>query len=401
MSVPAAIAAIARGEIVVVADHENRENEGDLILAASHATAEKLAFMVRHTSGIVCVSLPAKRLEQLGLPLMVTENSEIHRTAFTVSVDLEQGTTTGVSAADRARTILALADDAIPAGAFSRPGHIFPLRSTRGGVLRRPGHTEAALDLVRLAGLPEAGVLCELVNEDGSMMRGAQLREFASAHNLVFTTVDELITHRRSSEKIVTRVAEARLPTKHGEFQMYLYRSELDGIEHVALVAGAVDAREDVLVRVHSECFTGDVLSSLRCDCGTQLDRALAIIQEEGCGAVIYLRDHEGRGIGLRHKMHAYSLQDLGRDTVEANEELGFPVDVRRYDVGAQIITDLGIRTLRLLSNNPAKFTELANYDFKITARVPLVVEPNDENRGYLEAKQRKLGHALHLGEGI
>ena len=398
--VETALAAMAAGKFVVVANSADRENEGDLILAAENATSESIAFLVRHTSGIVCVPLPGERLRELELPLMVAENTESQGTAFTVSVDLKLGTTTGISAADRAATIRGLANPCSFAGDFLRPGHVFPLRARDGGVLKRPGHTEAAVDLAQLAGLRPAGVLSEIVNDDGTMTRGVALERFAERHGMAFLTVADLIAYRRSRERIVERMAEARLPTAHGTFQVYIYRSKLDESEHVAVVKGEVAGRENVLVRVHSECFTGDILGSTRCDCGKQLELALTCIEQEGAGVVVYLRGHEGRGIGLTSKVHAYALQDNGRDTVEANEELGLPVDSRRYDVGAQILTDLGLTTIRLMSNNPAKFTQLAGYDLTIVERVPLVTAPSLENAFYLRTKQEKLGHLLNLAAG-
>ncbi|MFT4177735.1 MAG: bifunctional 3,4-dihydroxy-2-butanone-4-phosphate synthase/GTP cyclohydrolase II [Luteolibacter sp.] len=396
-SIDEAIAAIARGEIVVVADDMDRENEGDLIMAAEKATPEKIAFFVRHTSGVICIPLSGGRLDQLNLPLMVADNTDAHRTAFTISVDWKPGTTTGISAADRAATIRALANANISAQEFSRPGHLFPLRGKDGGVLERRGHTEAAVDLARIAGLAPAGVISEIVNDDGSMARGTQLIDFAKTHGLHFITVADLVAWRRRHEPLVARVATARMPTRHGIFTAHTYRSHLDGTEHIALVKGDVDGAEDVLVRVHSECFTGDILGSLRCDCGPQLELALQKIEQRGRGVIVYLRGHEGRGIGLAHKMRAYALQDTGRDTVEANTDLGLPVDSRTYDVGAQILTDLGLKTIRLMSNNPAKFTELEGYDLKITGRVPLITSPNQENLSYLRTKQLKLGHLLNL----
>jgi len=314
-------------------------------------------------------------------------------------VDWKHGTTTGISAADRAATVRGLASPEAVADDFARPGHIFPLRAVKGGVLQRPGHTEAASDLARLAGLQPVGVLCEIMNEDGTMARGPQLKAFAEKHGLHFITIEELIAYRRRTERIVTRTAEARLPTPHGLFTTHIYRSEIDGIEHIALVKGDLQSRESVLARVHSECFTGDILGSLRCDCGPQLEIALARIEAEGCGVVVYLRGHEGRGIGLTHKLRAYALQDAGLDTVEANVQLGLPVDARSYDIGAQILTDLGVRRIRLMSNNPAKFTELAGYDLQIVDRIPLRVSPNHENLAYLRTKQVKLGHALDMTE--
>jgi len=392
-----AIAAIARGEIVVVADDADRENEGDLIIAAEKVTSEKLAFIIRHTSGLICVATSGEILDRLHLPQMVTENSESHRTAFTVSVDWKHGTTTGISAADRAATIRALADPNSTPDGFARPGHIFPLRAKDGGVLTRAGHTEAAADLARLAGLQTAGVLCELANEDGTMTRGQQLADFAKTHGLHFITIADLIAWRRRNEPLVDLTATARMPTRHGIFTAHTYRSRLDGTEHIALVKGDLTNAKDTLVRVHSECLTGDILGSMRCDCGTQLELALQTIEREGTGVIVYLRGHEGRGIGITHKMRAYALQDGGRDTVEANTDQGLPIDSRNYDIGAQILTHLGLTTIRLMSNNPAKFTKLEGYQLKIVSRVPLLTTPNRENLSYLHTKQQKLGHLLDL----
>jgi 3,4-dihydroxy 2-butanone 4-phosphate synthase/GTP cyclohydrolase II len=392
-----AIAAIGRGELVVVADAAGRENEGDLILAAERATPEKLAFIVRHTSGVVCAAIGEPRLRELALPSMVADNGDARGTAFTVSVDYRHGTTTGISASDRALTIRALADPAATAADFTRPGHVFPLRAREQGVLARPGHTEAAVDLARLAGLRPAAALCELVADDGSMLRRAELERFAADHGLRFITIEDLVAHRRRSERLVEPVAEARLPTRHGVFRARVYRSVLDGSEHLALVRGDVCGRENVLVRVHSECLTGDIFGSRRCDCGEQLDAALERVAAEGNGVIVYLRGHEGRGIGLAAKLNAYRLQDQGRDTVEANVELGLPIDARSYDVGAQILTDLGVTTLRLMSNNPAKFSQIEGYQLKIVERVPLLTVPTPENVRYLHTKQQKLGHCLGL----
>jgi 3,4-dihydroxy 2-butanone 4-phosphate synthase / GTP cyclohydrolase II len=396
-SVENAIAAIGRGEMVVVADDANRENEGDLILAAAKATPAALAFMIRYTSGVICVSLSGERLAELKLPPMVADNTESHRTAFTVSTDLRQGTTTGISAADRAATIRALADPNVNAGAFVRPGHVFPLCSRSGGVLARPGHTEAAADLARLAGLSPAGVLCEIVNDDGSMAHGAQLVAFAERHRLAFVTIADLIAYRRRHERLVRHEATAQMPTRHGFFTAHVYRSLLDGAEHIALVKGNVRGTANALVRVHSECATGDILGSLRCDCGDQLEEALARIESEGSGVLLYLRNHEGRGIGLAQKIRAYALQDKGRDTVEANLDLGLPADGRTYDVGAQILVDLGLTTIRVMSNNPAKFEALEGYPLRIVERLPLLTLPRCENLRYLHTKQEKMGHLLGI----
>jgi 3,4-dihydroxy 2-butanone 4-phosphate synthase/GTP cyclohydrolase II len=392
-----AVAAIRRGEFVIVVDDADRENEGDLILAAEMVTPERIAFMVRHTSGLICVPLLGERLDDLRLPLMVTESTDSHRTAFTVSVDSLEGTTTGISAADRAATIRALiADETRPAD-LARPGHIFPLRYRQGGVLRRAGHTEAAVDLARLAGLYPAGVLCEIVKEDGSMARLPELQRFAGEHGIAMITIADLISHRRHRERLVERIAEARIPTDLGEFRAVGYQSTIDGTQHLALVKGEVRDREGVLVRVHSECLTGDVFGSLRCDCGHQLQDAIAKIAEEGEGVILYFRGHEGRGIGLMHKLQAYALQENGRDTVEANLDLGLPADARDYGIGAQILVDLGIRSMRLLTNNPTKRAGLEGYGLSVVGRVPLETSPTDENRAYLAAKVAKLGHLMNL----
>ena len=393
--VEAAIAAIANGEFVVVLDREDRENEGDLIMAAELVTPEAIAFMVRHTSGLVCVGMTGERLDELDIPLMVHGGTEAQGTAFTVSVDVQAGTTTGISAADRAATVRALVDPAAAPGDFARPGHVFPLRARPGGVLRRPGHTEAAVDLATLAGLSPAGVLCELVRPDGEMARGPDLAAFAAEHGLAVITVDELIAYRRRRERLVLRRSSATLPTPYGPFTVHAYESMIDGVEHLALVKGDVSGAEPVLVRVHSECLTGDVFGSCRCDCGPQLELALANVAEAGRGVVVYLMGHEGRGIGLAAKIEAYRLQDGGMDTVEANLAQGLPVDDRDYSVGAHILDDLGVRAVRLMTNNPAKTEGLAGYGFEITERVPLIVEPTSENGAYLSAKRRKLGHLL------
>ncbi len=394
-----AIEAIAHGEFVVVVDDADRENEGDLIMAAEKVTPESMGFMIRHTSGVICMPLEGTRLDELGLPLMVASNTESQRTAFTVSVDATNQTTTGISAADRATTVQALLDPVTRPGDLARPGHIFPLRYREGGVLKRAGHTEAAIDLARLAGCFPAGVLAEVVNDDGTMARLDDLFTFAGEHGLKIVSIADLIRYRRQREKLIRRVSEARIPTLHGEFTAYVYESLLDGVEHIALVRGEVSGADDVLVRVHSECLTGDALGSLRCDCGVQLDLAIARIAAEGRGVVVYLRGHEGRGIGLGHKMRAYTLQDQGRDTVDANVELGFPVDSREYGIGSQILVDLGITTMRLMTNNPSKYGGLEGYGLEIVERVPLRVEPNRENLAYLRAKQEKLGHMLEIAE--
>jgi len=394
-SIPDAIAAIARGEIVVVVDDEDRENEGDLIMAAESATPEKIAFFVRHTSGVICTPLTGDRLDELEIPLMVRDNTEAQRTAFTYSVDFRHNTSTGISAADRAATIQALIDPSTRPGDLARPGHIFPLRYAEGGVLKRAGHTEAAVDLARMAGMYPSGVLCEIVNDDGTMARVPDLVRFCEEHGLLLISIPELIRYRRQTEKLVKRISEARIPTDWGDFTCYVYENVLDGQQHVALVKGAVQGQDNVLVRVHSECLTGDVFGSLRCDCGIQLDKAMELIDEEGLGVVVYLRGHEGRGIGIGHKIRAYSLQDAGHDTVEANVALGLPVDSREYGIGAQILVDLGITTMRYMTNNPSKYGGLEGFGLDIVERVPLESIPNPENIAYLRTKREKMGHML------
>jgi 3,4-dihydroxy 2-butanone 4-phosphate synthase/GTP cyclohydrolase II len=391
------IAAIGRGEMIVMVDDEDRENEGDLIMAAQFATPEKINFIVRHTSGVVVAPLSGERCDDLRLPLMVEHNTESHRTAFTVSVDLIEGTTTGISAADRAATLRALADPQVGFAAFARPGHIFPLRAREGGVLKRAGHTEAAVDLARMAGLEPAGVICEITNEDGTMSRLPELIEFAKEHGLLLSSIAELIKYRRRHEKLVTRIGQAQVPTEWGAFTCTAYRSQIDDIEHLSFSIGDVDDGQPVLVRVHSECLTGDVFGSRRCDCGPQLDSAMRLIGETGRGVVVYLRGHEGRGIGIGHKIRAYSLQDKGLDTVDANTELGLPIDSREYGIGAQIIADLGVTKLRLMTNNPSKYGGLAGYGLEVVDRVALDTHATPENIKYLETKRDRMGHLLDL----
>ena len=395
-----AIEDVRAGRLVVVVDDADRENEGDLIMAAEKVTPEAVAFMVRHTSGVVCMPLVGARLDELRIPLMVSDVTDPQRTAFTVSVDAIEGTTTGISAADRATTIKAVVDPDTRPEHLARPGHVFPLRYREGGVLKRAGHTEAAVDLAVLAGLFPAGVLCEVVNEDGTMARLPVLTRFARQHGLKLISIADLIQYRRKREKLVRRVADATIPTAQGQFRSHAYESLVDGRVHVALVMGDVGDGQRILVRVHSECLTGDVFGSLRCDCGTQLQSAIEQIGKEGRGVILYIRGHEGRAIGLAHKLRAYQLQEAGRDTVQANVELGFPPDPRDYGIGAQILYDLGVRSMRLLTNNPAKRAGLEGYGLSIVERVPLETSPTPQNVDYLRTKREKLGHLLGNLEG-
>jgi 3,4-dihydroxy 2-butanone 4-phosphate synthase/GTP cyclohydrolase II len=399
-SIEQAVREIRSGRPVVVVDDQERGNEGDLILAAGKATPELLAFAIRYTSGVICVPMEGTALDRLGIPLMTPHNREGMRTAYTVSVDARSGVTTGISAADRAHTVRVLVDSATEPYELVQPGHVFPLRARDGGVLVRPGHTEAAVDLARLAGLNPAGVIAELVNDDGTMKRGQELRDFADEHGLAMIAIADLIQHRRRHESQVERLVSTRLPTETGEFTAYGYRNIVDGSEHIALVRGDLGDGTDVLTRVHSECLTGDVLGSLRCDCGPQLQAALAAVATEGRGVVIYMRGHEGRGIGLLHKLRAYSLQDVGHDTVDANLELGLPADSRDYGTGAQILADLAVKSVRLLTNNPRKHVGLEAYGIGVSERVPMPIAPNAENIRYLQTKRDRMGHDLpHLDD--
>jgi 3,4-dihydroxy 2-butanone 4-phosphate synthase/GTP cyclohydrolase II len=394
-SIEEAIAAIRDGEIIIVVDDADRENEGDMILAAEKITPDKINYLARFARGLICAPITEARASELELAPMVSENTCRLGTAFTVSIDLVGGTTTGISAHDRAATVRALVDPNARPEDFARPGHVFPLVARSGGVLRRAGHTEAAVDLAHLAGLAPAGVLCEVLDDDGSMARLPRLSEIASVLGLRIVTIADLIAYRRRTEKLVEKVRQIRFPSEYGEFELHLYRSLASGHNHIALTMGEIRRDVPVLVRVHSQCFTGDVLGSMRCDCGPQLRKALAMIEEQGGGVLLYM-NQEGRGIGLENKIHAYALQDDGRDTVEANEELGFPPDLRDYGVGAQILGDLGVGKIRLLTNNPTKVVGLAAHGLEVVDRVPIEIEANDVNRRYLAAKRDKMGHMLN-----
>lgn len=389
------LADIRLGKLVVVTDDADRENEGDLVLAAEKVTPEAVNFMVTHGRGLICVPVTEERADQLGLKRMVSQNKESHRTDFTVSVDATHGITTGISAHDRSATIAILANPHSNPSELVQPGHIFPLRAKAGGVLRRAGHTEASVDLARMAGLTPAGVLCEILNTDGTMARLPELIKFKELHGLKMCSIADLIAYRRTQEKLVEREEVIQLPTDYGDFSLHLYRSTVDGEHHLALVKGDPAAAADPLVRVHSECLTGDIFGSRRCDCGSQLHQAMQMIEKEGCGIVLYMRSHEGRGIGLPAKIHAYKLQESGLDTVEANLRLGYPAELREYGVGAQILVDLGIKKMRFMTNNPKKVIGLEGYGLEITERVPIKAEPNPHNAGYLETKRLKMGHLI------
>ncbi len=388
------VEAIRAGEMVIITDDEDRENEGDLVLAAQMATPDRINFMARHARGLICAPIEEERANQLGLQRMVAHNREMYKTDFTVSVDAADGIATGISAADRARTIQILASARSKPSDLVQPGHIFPLQAKAGGVLQRAGHTEAAVDLARLAGLDASGVICEILNEDGTMARLPDLLRFREIHGLKMTSIRELIAYRRQREKLIEREQVIRMPTDFGEFRLFLYRATLDDQHHLALVKGEIDPDLPVLVRVHSECLTGDVFGSRRCDCGSQLHAAMRRIEEEGCGVLVYMRQ-EGRGIGLGPKIHAYKLQEEGLDTVEANERLGFPMDLREYGLGAQILADLGVRRIRLLTNNPRKVVGLEGYNLEIVEQISIRSCSNPENEKYLATKKEKMGHLL------
>ncbi len=393
-NIESAIEDIRQGKIVIVVDDEERENEGDFLLAAEKVTPHAVNFLAKHGRGIICVALLPERVRQLGLDMMVDTNTSLHQTAFTVSVDAVRGTTTGVSAADRSTTVLALVNPGTVPTDLARPGHIFPLRAMEEGVLRRAGHTEAAIDLARLASLYPGGVLCEILNDDGTMARVPQLKKIAKEFGLHIVTIRDLIGYRMQREKLVKKIVVTRLPTRYGDFNLHLYQGIIDKKEHLALVKGEIDESKPVLVRVHSECLTGNVFASLRCDCGEQLHYAMRAVEKEGSGVVLYMRQ-EGRGIGLVNKLKAYRLQDDGVDTVEANEKLGFKADLRDYGIGAQILVDLGIRRMRLMTNNPKKIIGLEGYGLEVVERVPIEIEPNEINHKYLETKRDKLGHLI------
>ena len=394
ISVEQAVEEITQGKFVIIVDDEDRENEGDLAMAAELVTPEAISFMATYGRGLICMPVIGERLDELELPLMVSENTGRHSTAFTVSVDVKQGATTGISAHDRASTVKAILDTNSKPGDLARPGHLFPLRYAEGGVLVRVGQTEAIVDLAFIAGIYPAGVICEIMNDDGAMARMPHLEEFSAKHNISIISVAQILAYRQQHERLISRVAETRLPTRYGEFTAIAYESSIDAEQHVALVKGRIEANKPTLVRVHSQCLTGDTFGSLRCDCGEQIEQSLRLISDDGCGVFLYMRQ-EGRGIGLHNKLKAYQLQDKGLDTVEANEELGFPPDLRWYGIGAQILVDLGVRDMRLLTNNPKKVVGLESYGLTLIERVPIVIQPNNENQRYLHTKRTKLGHIL------
>lgn len=391
-----AISDIAEGKFVIVIDEESRENEGDLVIAAEKMTVDKMVFLLQHTTGIACAAMDSERVKQLDIP-PIQDNTCHYKTPFTISVDAAEGITTGVSAADRTRTVELLADPKSKPEDFVRPGHFFPLVGAKEGVLRRAGHTEATLDLMRLAHMQPCGVLAELVNDDHTMMRPPEISAFSQQHQLTVITISDLIAYRMLSEKLITHMASSRLPTDYGEFDIHIYESVIDGSQHIALVKGEVQGKEDVLVRVHSECLTGDALGSSRCDCGQQLKAAMEYVSRKGEGVIVYLRGQEGRGIGLGHKVRAYALQDRGYDTVDANLEMGFPIDAREYGIGAQILLDLGLKTIRLITHNPHKYFDLQWFGLKVVDRIALPIHVSEENEHYLRTKKERLGHWIDL----
>ena len=398
-TIPEIIKDLQKGKMVIVVDDEDRENEGDLVIAADFSAPSAINFIIKYARGLVCMPMEGERLDQLGLHPMFEDNQDTFKTAWAISVDAKKETSTGISSHDRSATVKALINSKTKPDDLARPGHVFPLRAKGGGVLTRAGHTEACVDLMKLASLYPAGVICEIINDDGTMARQKDLEKFSKKHKLKICTIAELINYRRKSEKLVTCVASSRIPTDYGVFKLYLYESSIDKYQHVALVKGDIKGRKDVLVRVHSECLTGDIFGSRRCDCGEQLHRTMKLIGEKQRGVLLYMRQ-EGRGIGLANKIKAYALQDKGLDTVEANEQLGFKPDLRDYGIGAQILSDLGLKTIQLITNNPRKIVGLSGYGLEVVKRVPMEVQPNCANMKYLETKREKLGHKLKLRKG-